>query len=206
VRATFFGIVLSCWVVSGAPAEAQDPLDALLARMSAMPGLEARFREEKRIGLLSSPLVNEGTLHFARPGRLARRTLRPARSTLVLSDDRLVMSDGRTRRAIDLAESPTVRAFIAPFVALFSGDRAALENGYRVRVTGDAGGAWELLLTPRLPEVRRALSSVRVVGHGATLERLIVTEQNGDVSDTTFHDVRPRRYSPGELARIFRLI
>ena len=45
-------------------------VETLLAEFSHMPGLEARFREEKRIALLVLPLVSEGTIHFAPPARL----------------------------------------------------------------------------------------------------------------------------------------
>jgi len=48
-----------------------DELAALLARFAKAPGIYARFREEKHLAMLQVPLVNEGTIHFTPPGRLA---------------------------------------------------------------------------------------------------------------------------------------
>src|SRR5689334_3239312 len=61
---------------AGAPKpEAAVAIDAtgLLRAFSGMPGLEARFREEKRIALLARPLTSEGRLFFTHPGLLLRR-------------------------------------------------------------------------------------------------------------------------------------
>ena len=56
-------------------------LDALLAQFKQVPGLFARFEEKKYMALLAKPLVNSGTLHFVRDGRVARHVTQPSVST-----------------------------------------------------------------------------------------------------------------------------
>ena len=68
---------------SSARAEVTITRAELLERFRKVPGLYARFREEKRMALLAQPLVNEGTLHFHR-GKLARHTKRPVKSSVVM--------------------------------------------------------------------------------------------------------------------------
>ncbi len=66
--------------ISASTARADDApiaIDALLARFKAVPGLQAKWHEEKRIALLAKPLVSDGTLHYAPPQKLARHTLSP---------------------------------------------------------------------------------------------------------------------------------
>src|SRR4051812_34136298 len=84
-----------------APAAATG-LDALMARFRAIPGLSARFREEKRIALLARPLVSEGTIHYAPPGRLARHQLTPTISSVLLEGATLRFGDGTTEERVDL--------------------------------------------------------------------------------------------------------
>src|SRR5512134_3013687 len=58
-------------------------VDELLTGFAKMPGLYAEFRQESHFGLLAEPLVDTGTIHFA-DGRLARRTLAPTPSVVVM--------------------------------------------------------------------------------------------------------------------------
>ena len=61
----------------------EETLETLLARFSKIPGLSAKFREEKHMTLLARPLVNEGTLHFAPPHRVARHVTKPSLSSVL---------------------------------------------------------------------------------------------------------------------------
>ncbi len=69
-------------------------VDSLLSRFAAVPGLEARFREEKRIAILAAPIVSEGTIHFVPPARLVRKTVTPQSSTLLINGETLLIGDG----------------------------------------------------------------------------------------------------------------
>lgn len=194
--------------VGGAWAQGASGIEALLERFARMPGLQARFREEKHIGLLAAPIVNEGTLHFAPPDRLVRRVRRPHRSTLLVRGDRLRVRDGGRTRSVDLSESPMVRAFVDSFRALLAGDRRALESHFELALEGKGSGegAWHLTMRPRDPGLRRAIRRISVDGRGVVLERLVVEERNGDRSVTTFSEVDPsRRYGRDELRRVFRI-
>ena len=127
-----------------APAAARtndDELTTLLARFAKSPGIFARFREEKHIAMLQAPLVNEGTIHFAPPGRLARHTTRPIASTLLIADNHVQFSDGTNGDSVDLGTNPVARAFVESFVMLLAGDRAGLERYFTLRFApAPAGG------------------------------------------------------------------
>lgn len=188
-----------------ADAQRGDELDALLARFAAIPGLSCSFREEKSIALLAVPLVNEGELHFAPPGRLARHTRSPSPSSLVLVDRQLTMGSGANVRTMAVAENPALRVFVDSFVNLLSGDKAALDADFTMDFRPEGEG-WKLSLRPRLPTLRRVIDAMEVEGRGVILESLVIREANGDVSRTTFSDVNAaRRFDAGELSRIFRV-
>ncbi len=162
------GLAVGLWPAAGrAPARAQGPsgLDGLLDRFAAVPGLVARFHEEKRIGLLAAPLVSEGMLRYARPGRLVRETTRPERSTLRIAGDRLQIDDAEGRRDLDLASQPIVRSFVDAFLGVLEGDRHGLERAFTVTYA-PAGSGWRLTLVPRGATMQRLIRFDRDRGHG----------------------------------------
>ena len=188
------------------PARPSAPVAVLLAELASMPGLEARFREEKRIALLEAPLVSEGTLHFAPPGRLARHTLTPFRASLVVADGSLRFGDETGAESLEVEANPTVRLFTEGFLAIFAGDRTALERMYTMRFQGLPAGDWELRLTPREPRLGRIVREIAVRGRGPVLSEMRVTEVSGDETVTTFTEVdTARRYTDAEMRRVFAI-
>lgn len=192
-----------------APQVAPVTLDALLTRFRALPGLSARFREEKRIQLLVAPLVSEGTLDFAPPSRMVRRTTSPAPSTALIDGAQLRFSDGNGQQALDMNAMPVVRQFVDSFLAVVAGDRGALERTYAMEFrVPDAAlpDRWTLTLRPRVPALQRVFREIALRGDGVALSALILRETNGDETETTFREVNAaRRYSPEERARVFRI-
>lgn len=190
-----------------ASASAQAPsLDELLARFRQVQGFECRFREEKRIALLRTPIVSEGTVHYARPGRLVRRVVQPGAQVVLVDGGRLRMRDGDRVETIDLASQPIVRSFVDTFGQLLAGDRAALERTYQLAYETREGSQWTLALRPRGPPLDRFLREIRFEGDGIALRAMVMIEVSGDVSTTTFSDVTTsRRYTPAEAAHIFSI-
>lgn len=181
-------------------------LDALLQRFRAVPGLSARFREERHMELLAAPLVSEGTLHFAPPGRMVRRTERPSRAVALIEGGRLQVRDEGGAQSIDLAAHPAVGQLVESVLSVLAGDRAALDRSYLMEFRALEGARWSLTLRPRSAGLSRLLRGVSLTGDGVILSTFTVNESNGDVSRTTFLDVDPtRRFSPAEAARVFRL-
>lgn len=204
-------LVVSSVGLEGRAEEAQRSisLSSLLARFAAMPGLEARFHEEKNIALLEAPLVSEGSLHFAPPGMLLRQIRSPAPSTVLISEGQLRFSDGRRSGQVDLSANPTVRHFVESFVLLLAGDEVALTMLYDITISQHDPGdseSWELVLVPRPQSMRRVLRDVRLRGSGVVLQEMHVREVSGDETVTTFSDVNPARsYTEAERARLFRV-
>lgn len=191
-----------------APRPAAVTLDALLSRFRAVPGLSARFREEKRIALLAAPLVSEGTIDYAPPGRMVRRTTSPSPSTALIDGARLRFRDASGEQELDLGAMPAVRQFVDSLLAVVAGDRAALERAYvmDLRVPDVARPErWTLTLRPRAPALQRFVREVALAGEGVALATMVIREANGDESATTFSDVNPtRRYAADEVPRVFR--
>ncbi|NOY92099.1 MAG: outer membrane lipoprotein carrier protein LolA [Deltaproteobacteria bacterium] len=178
-------------------------VDALLHAFAAMPGLYARFHEEKQIALLSLPVESDGEIYFAPPDRLMRKVTSPIPSRALLEGDRVTLVSPGERRVLDLGTSPVVRGFVGAFRDVLAGDRAALERSYHLDFSTE-GEEFTLTLRPKRPALARFLRELRLQGRAHSLTRLHMLETSGDVTDTTFTDVDPaRHYSSDDLARLF---
>jgi hypothetical protein len=183
----------------------QDAIERRLAAFASLPGLEARFHEEKRIALLQEPLASEGTLRFSPPDRLLRRVERPVESTLLLRGSELTLASQGGQRVIDLDAEPLVRVFVDSFRLILAGDSARLRELYDMKLA-QSGAAWQLELTPRPGPLANLIVSVVVSGRAAALEELRVLERQGDETVTRFGDVNAtRRYSAEERDELFRI-
>lgn len=207
-----FSLFATVPLLTERPVRAEDAapsagVDALLGRFRTMPGLYAKYREEKTIALLAKPLVSEGTIHYAPQKHLARHTLTPQTSSVVLDADTLRFGDGSSEEKVDLGASPVVKAFVAGFSQLLAGDRAGLEQTFSIELKPPpAADKWEIVLRPKLPALAGVITEMSFTGQGAVVSRMRVVEKTGDVAVTTFTDVDPKKkYSAEETARIFRL-
>jgi Outer membrane lipoprotein carrier protein LolA-like len=189
-------------------------LARLLARFSAAPGIFARFREEKHLALLDMPLVNEGTIHFAPPGRLARHTERPLISTLLIEGNRLEFGDADGQQSVDLGGNPVARLFVDSFIMILSGNRSGLERIFQIRFTGANGprtgpgsdSGWHLTLLPRVAPMNKVIKEITLQGSGITIRQMEIRESSGDWTHTSFTDVDVNhRYDAAEQARVFRI-
>ena len=199
---------------TASPAAAQPAamgLESLLARFAAMSGLSAKFREEKRMALLAAPLVNEGVLYFAPPGRLARHITAPAPATVLIDAGSLRYADAGGSETLTLDQNPVLRLFVDSFVKIFAGDREALQRMYTLEFTALPAGAdgaprWSLRLRPRVAPMTQIIERVEIEGRDVVLETMRVVEVGGDETVTTFTQVdTQRRFTAEEQAALFRL-
>jgi hypothetical protein len=182
-------------------------LETLMRGFTAMPGLSARFREEKQISLLQIPLVSEGVLYYAPPDRIARHVERPAPSTLLVRSNELTMGTAGEHHTLDLEAQPVLRSFVDAFRLVLAGDLVRLREHYAIEFrTNDSQRDWQIQLLPRDAQLAGVIRSVQVAGRDSVLLELRVVESDGDSTVTRFTDVdSSRRFSESELDALFRI-
>jgi hypothetical protein len=174
-----------------------------MEQFRAVEGLEAQFREEKKMAILAVPLVSEGTIEFAAPDRLVRETTSPAASKLLVDSKQLRFSDVGGSQSIPLEGNPVVRLFVDAFVKVLAGDRAALEKIFAIELHA-VGKGWSMTLTPRLEPMKSVIARMQLEGNGVVVNQMRLVEVEGDETVTVFRAVNTQRhFSPAESARIF---
>jgi hypothetical protein len=154
-------------------------LEALLATLAAVPERRASFVEERRFGALDQALESRGTLSLRR-GRMEKVTDWPQPERLEIDGDRVVMTLGNEPpRVIELGMAPELRVLVDAIRGPLVGDVAALRRAFDARVTGTPAG-WTLTLRPRDASGAKLLRDAVLTGHGDQVDRLVVTQANGD--------------------------
>lgn len=179
--------VLSLLTFIAPPAPAWD-LDALMKGLARHEGGRARFVETKHIALLDKPVVSSGELLYKPPAHLEKRTLKPKPELMVLDGEMLTLERGTRKFTLRLAEQPEALAFVDSLRGTLSGDRAALEKSYKLKLDGGEQ-RWTLDL---LPNDQRLAAFVLRITFGGTRDRiewLRYLQADGDSSEMLIEPV-----------------
>jgi outer membrane lipoprotein-sorting protein len=190
-------------VASPAQSEVAD-LPMLLRLLAQMPGMQAQFSEKKTMALLAAPLVTTGALYYTQPGVLARHTLTPAPSVVVVDAKQVRMWDGKRWEVLDFAKQPVVRGFVDSFVRILQGDAAALDKLYGMQFAALPEGRWTLTLRPKMAPMNQIIESMTLSGQRLVVVSMRMVEKGGDETVTTFSAVdTARRFADAEKTKYF---
>lgn len=159
-------------------------LDSLLARMSVQTRVATTFTEKKFIKGLDAPIESSGELGFEAPSRMIKRTLLPRPETLKLDDRTVTMERGRQVRTLSLDDYPELAVHIEGIRACMAGDRAALEQFYRVELSGSPT-QWKMTLIPLNEKAAEQVQVIHLAGEQADIRKVQVLLTDGDSSIMT---------------------
>lgn len=181
-----FGAMLCSSVA--AQAAAWD-IDQLMAALGGHREGRATFVETTYLKILQRPLESSGELSFAAPDRLQKLTLKPRREVLTLSGGELsIERKGRTH-TLQMSDYPEVAAFIDSIRDTLMGNRAALERGYQLSLSGDAA-QWSLLLAPT-SAAAKLISRITIAGNGGSVTSVEIVQADGDRSLLRIDNIAP---------------
>jgi hypothetical protein len=150
--------------------------------------VRGRFVQRRYLADLAQPLQSSGRFLFAREAGIEWHTELPFDSQFLLAESGITQRDeGGVTLSIKAAEQPALAVVSRVFFALFALDIGALSHDFELY--GEPRGAgWVLGLKPRA----EALGSVfrqAVVSGGATVERVVLEDGNGDRSEILLQGV-----------------
>lgn len=169
---------------SGSLAAADFSLDMLMGQFTLITTADARFREEKQLALLDTPLVMEGRLSFRAPDYLKKEVLEPEPSLYEIRGDSLHIEAGNEQRTLALDSHPLIRAFAESWRAILSGNGAALERYFDTELSGSLDN-WTLRLLPRDPQARDYIEAIIIRGRRGHIHSAETREASGDSTRLT---------------------
>jgi hypothetical protein len=142
------------------------------------------FVEVRDSPMLKTPLRIEGL--YVRPDddTLVREVRAPyAETTTIRAGEASIARDGRAPRRFSLSRVPELASLQASFGAMLSGDRAALEQAYRIETRGTRQ-RWAMTLVPKDARLANRLRDIVLHGRGAELRCIETRPDKGDVQRT----------------------
>ena len=155
--------------------------EKLMAVMATVREGTVRFREERRLHYLQSPVVLEGALSFKAPDLLVKEIRMPRWERTVISGNTVrVESKGSAgSRSFLLSDYPALQTLIIAFRAVLTGNLAALRVHFTVGLAGDRQ-SWTLRLVPRAAALKQRFAAVTIKGSGRRLTTAEFAETSGD--------------------------
>ncbi|AMM26244.1 LolA-related protein [Variovorax sp. PAMC 28711] len=170
-------------------------LPELMAQLAKQKSGEARFNEQRFVRGLEGPLDSSGTLSFAAPDKLTRRTLTPRPESMVVDGNNLTLTRGSRTRTLTLDSMPELVGLVEAMRSTLSGDTATLKRYFRSTVSGTPD-RWTLDLLPIDDRLAAQLRSVRMTGRASDVLGIEMEFIGGDRSVMTIMPAAPARAAP----------
>lgn len=161
----------------------------VLARLARPAPMRTAFVELRGSALLKAPLRIEGEYQRPREDTLVREVRVPYAETTTIvtgksgAGEVRIARAGKSPRTFPLSRAPELGGLQASFGALLAGDRARLEQHYRIAADGTRG-RWMLTLTPKQAALAATLRSIVLRGRGAELRCIETQPAHGEMQRT----------------------
>jgi hypothetical protein len=147
-------------------------LDRLMSTLARNKSGRATFVETKYLSIAAQPVESSGELVF------------------VVDGDKLTIERNQRKMTLPLGQYPELSAFIDSIRATLAGNRFALEQVYKVAITG-RGEDWTLTLTPLDARMLKAVSTITLDGTRDRLRSVAIQQADGDHSVMRLKDTAP---------------
>ncbi|WP_428996006.1 outer membrane lipoprotein carrier protein LolA [Paraburkholderia ferrariae] len=161
-------------------------LDRLMSTLAQRKSGRASFTETKYLSIATQPVESSGELVFVAPDHLEKITQNPKPEHLVVDGDMLTVQRENHKYTLALARYPELGAFIESIRATLAGNRFALEQVYKVALTGE-GDDWTLTLTPLDSRMRKVVSTITIDGTRDAMRSVAIQQADGDHSVMRLH-------------------
>ncbi len=163
--------------------------DAALSQIEKMvarpPIMCGTFEQQKTLVGLKNPVRSTGRFCAVTDKGVLWNTLTPFASTLRLSRQEIVQSQGdRVTSRLSSREEPTVGVISDLLFSVLAGDFARLKSGFKIDATAQAA-SWNAKLVPKESGLRRVISAIEL-GGAEYVQKITMIEASGDRTVITF--------------------
>ena len=170
-------------LAQGAPAPPADA-DWVLRTLAQPAPMRTPFLEVRDSPLLKEALRLQGEYRRPQDDTLVREVTAPYRETTTLrAGTATITRDGKRPRTFSLSHAPELASLQTSFGALLAGDRAGLEQHYRLRVAGPRQ-RWTLTLAPKDAALAAKVREIVLYGQGAELRCIETHPAKGPLQRT----------------------
>lgn len=134
-------VLIGCAAVVVAAARGARADDDWLARIGAarspLRTLQAKFEQERTLGLLATRIISKGELAVVRPDRLRWDILPPDAVTYWVGPSGLAYASARSQGARDTGSAGPIGSVLQDLLTAIGGDLARLSARYSIEAVGE---------------------------------------------------------------------
>lgn len=158
-------------------------LTLLTERSKAIQSLHGHFVQQKKIAVLPVPLNSTGKFQFEQGKDVIWEVLTPVQNIIRLTPKGINFENERGKNQT-APQQAGIEVVAKIFMGVIAGELDSLNAYFSVQASGDPGH-WQLLLTPRSPNLAAYIQSIKLQGREFT-EQLDIAETNGDKTNIRF--------------------
>lgn len=162
-----------------------DQIQKIVVRPAIMCGA---FDQQKTLVGLKRPVKSTGRFCVVAEKGVLWNTLTPFASTLRLSREEIVQSQGeRVTSRMTSREEPTVGVISELLFSVLAGDFKRLQSTFKIDASTEAS-SWRAKLTPKDAGMRRVIGAIELSGNDY-VRQLTMIEASGDRTSIAFVDM-----------------
>lgn len=175
-------LLLSFLIAAAYGSTLVEDVQAQLAQRSTVGGT---FKQTRFIKQMNVTLDSSGKFQLDKKSGLTWKQTHPFEYNFRVDRERIELVNSNSKPEIITKESqPLLFAFSQTFLALFSGDMAALNKQFDVKSSGTKQ-KWSFEFVPREESARKAVKAINV-GGGVSIDRVRVEDSQGNTMNVDF--------------------
>ena len=147
------------------PGEASTPevIASIRSARQSMRTLQAKFEQERTLGLLATRVVSRGELSLIRPDQLRWELFAPDSITWWLTPAGLGYASARSHATADRSAAGQLAAVLDDILVVLGGDPARLAPRYDLEATSQADGSARVLAHPKDARLSEVIRSIEIL-------------------------------------------
>lgn len=167
-----------------------DIIEALMKRAGEMKEFSAKFRQVRKVALLTDEVVSTGEMQYRNDGRIMWRYTSPKKQQIAFSAKDIRITEGTQTRIVALDENPYLGQLKDLLMGLMSGKQLDADGRFTVKVVKNDAKSITLSMTPVQRQLKKFISEVVITftAPDSTVSEVVMKEPDGSSTTITFTD------------------
>lgn len=185
---TFMAVCMS--LVAAAQPAKEDIIKEIVETGSSMKSLQCSFIQTRKMSIMSTEAVSEGTMHYQQPDKLRWEYVAPYKNVFVLNGTEALMQNETRSDVVDIEQNRRFKGIARLMTGSISGSFLSDDKSFDVSVE-ETPQEWVVTLVPLRREMKQMWT--RIVMHFDRSQKHVSSiglyEPSGDCTEITFNKV-----------------
>ena len=168
----------------------KDIIAALMKKAGEMKEFSAKFRQVRKVALLTDEVVSTGEMQYRNDGRIMWRYTSPKKQQIAFSAKDIRITEGTQTRILTLDENPYLGQLKDLLMGLMSGKQLDADGRFAVKAVKNDAKFITLSMTPVQRQLKKFISEVTITftAPDSTVSEVVMKEPDGSSTTITFTD------------------